>query len=152
MTPAPARAAADRVVVEQRLGAPYAAAWAALTEPGLVSRWLTACTRLSARNYALRFAEPDGDHTKTARVIGLRHRTAVARYSVLLADPGYPDSVITVTLRATGPHTSTVVLHHQDPPEQLVEGYRTGWRDYLQELARLVEPASRADPQPIEEQ
>ncbi len=133
------------MVVEQPLDASCAAAWAALTDPALLSRWLTTCTRLSARCYALRFTDPDGDHTKTARLISLRHRPDRAGYSVLLADPGYPDSVVTVALSATGPDSCRLVLCHDDPPEQLVEGYRTGWRDYLGELAGLVAPDRSPD-------
>ena len=142
MTPAPARET-YRVVVEQPLGAPFGRAWVALTEPEEISRWLTTCTRLSARRYALRFTGQDGEYIKTAEVIGLRHRPQAAHYAVLLNDPGYPDSVVSVTLRATGPDASSVVLHHQDPPGELVEGYRTGWRDYLAALARLVGTGER---------
>ena len=131
-------ATTERVSVEQRLDAPFAAAWAALTRPELVSRWLTRCTRLSARSYALTFDENGNSYVKTARLLRLRHRAGQAGYSVLLQDPGYPDSVVTVELSATGGAESTVVLSHLDPPRQLVEGYRTGWRDYLAALAGLL--------------
>lgn len=152
MTPATA-ATTECVIVEQQLDAPFAAAWAALTRPELVSRWLTRCTRLSARSYALTF-DDDGNngsgYVKTVRLLRLRHRADQAGYSVLLQDPGYPDSMVTVELTAVGNAASALVLSHLDPPRRLVEGYRTGWRDYLATLARLLPTALRgeADRQP----
>jgi len=132
------------VDVERILDAPLGSAWAALTDPALISRWFTACSRLSARRYQLRFSDADGDHTKTARVISLRRRGDSACYAVLLADPGYPDSTVAVTLSAASADTCRLVLHHADPPEQLLEGYRTGWPDYLDALARLVGTTGRS--------
>jgi uncharacterized protein YndB with AHSA1/START domain len=147
MKPAPVRSttpADDRVIVTQRLDAPFGPAWAALTEPALVSQWLTSCTALSARRYALQFTDTDGDYVKTAEVTMLRHRPDQACYRVLLHDPGYPDSLVTVQLRALDGGTSSVRLTHHDPPAQLLAGYRSGWRDYLAGLAELLGSTHRA--------
>ena len=98
-----ADASAVEVIVERQLDAPFADAWAALTQPELVSRWLTSCARESARSYALTFREQDREYVKHLRVIRLRHRPGRACYSVLLQDPGYPDSVVTVVQSALAP-------------------------------------------------
>lgn len=131
-------AEAVRITLERRLNVPADQAWAAVSQPALVSRWFTDCTALSARRFALRFTGQDGDYVKTAELVALRRGIDRDRYAIVLHDPGYPDSELEVQVSATGPRSSTVLLVHHEPPPELVEGYRTGWRDYLDALTQLL--------------
>lgn len=139
----------DHLVVGRAIPAGIDAVWHALTTPELVGLWLTACRPVSRSHYAFTFTEDGGPHTKHLHILQCNPRPPRPILRGRLEDPGYDDSVVEVSLSATPePFPGTQLrLVHETPPAELVEGYLTGWRDYLDRLAehlRETAPAREA--------
>jgi uncharacterized protein YndB with AHSA1/START domain len=122
------------------IAAPVTRVWRTVTEPALVSTWFTDCRRVAHDRYQLTFDDEDGAYTKQLVVLDCRPDGQRPAFRSRLEDPGYPDSVVAVRLETavTGSEAAgtLLVLTHLSPPADLVAGYRTGWRDYLDGMAR----------------
>jgi len=108
--------------------------WRQVTRPELISMWFEPCHAEPDGRYSLRFTEDSGQpYVKYATVLNCRE----GAYRFRLEDEGYPDSTVVVRAYRDGDR-SVLELDHVDPPAELLDGYRTGWADYLDSLERHV--------------
>lgn len=119
----------------RHLHAEPARVWRAVTDPEALSRWFTACARTSPGIYAFTFTDEAASRTKTAIVTGCVPDTS---FTIDWRDPGYRTSTVTVTVRADAAAGTELTLQHDMVPSSLLDGYRTGWVDYLDDLANVL--------------
>jgi len=133
---------AASLVVERVIAADRPDIWSALIDPVQLSTWFTPCRRRTGRCYEIEFIEDGAAYIKTAVVLSCRPDGPEAEYSFRLEDPGSPDSEVQVQVgdRAVRGGTRVRIVHHR-PPVDLVEGYLTGWADYLANLAGYLSQA-----------
>ncbi|MFG3442764.1 SRPBCC domain-containing protein [Nonomuraea sp. NPDC047897] len=116
-----------------------------MTVPESVSAWFTPCRLAPDGRYSLRFTEDSGEsYVKYATVLGCHRSAGAGEYRFLLQDEGYRDSTVEVRAGADGEAGSALLLRHLHPPPELIDGYATGWADYLDALRRHLAAAGRA--------
>ncbi|WP_306369338.1 SRPBCC domain-containing protein [Nocardiopsis sp. CC223A] len=110
------------------------AVWSALTDLDSVGSWLAPAAPAGDGRYVLTFEHEGRRHDKVFEVVACVPERSL---SGVLHDPGHPDSLLSATLTEGG-----FSFTHSDVPEELVEGYRAGWRYYLGRLAAALGPGS----------
>lgn len=103
--------------------------WDVFTAPLMIEQWLCKHVENSGcHTYTLDFDEGGGAvRSKIAKLISVHYPL---HYKVELHDPGYPDSTVKVDIvdETLG---AKITLTHFDVPEELAEGYTSGWKQYL---------------------
>jgi hypothetical protein len=136
---APAIHVSPAVVVQRVLDGEPSAIWRGLTVESAISAWFEPCRRETDGRYSLQFTGDSGEfYVKYASILDCAHRGDSGEYLFLLHDEGYPDSIVKVRVAALSAGRTAMEVSHFAPPEDLVEGYREGWSDYLDSFARYL--------------
>jgi len=138
--------AALAIAVTRAFDAPLGLVWRAWTDPEVLGEWLCpeACTVVSLAG-DLRVG---GAYRETMRC-GEDDLTVTGRYLEIVPErrlvfthrweePGAPETVVTVELRARGGRTEVTLTQRGFASEASAEGHRAGWASALENLANRL--------------
>jgi uncharacterized protein YndB with AHSA1/START domain len=135
--------------LEQRLRAPVARVWAALTDAGQIARWYGPGDgfRIDVKewdcrvggSYRVAMHHPEGQtHTCHGVFRAIEPERRIA-YTWAWEDAPPMETLVTFEIRGEGGDTQLTFTHAGFPAEEVLEQHRMGWTGSLAQLTKLVE-------------